>query len=75
MEFPMKVTVHHFKVYDPANDSWIIPQRKSTMERIESPGIRGLVIPGTAEDVDQMLLDDQGRYDPRHSWAANTLAI
>jgi hypothetical protein len=34
-----------------------------------------VVIPGTAEDVDQMLLDDQGRYDPRHSWAANTLAI
>lgn len=59
----MRVTVHHFRVYDAVNDSWVVPSRKSPAERIES--IRGVIIPGTAEDVDRSLLDDQDRYDPR----------
>lgn len=71
----MNVTVHHFKVYDASNDSWIVPQRKSTIERIQNPAIRGVVIPGTAEEVDERLLDDQGRYDPRHGWAANAFMM
>lgn len=60
----MRVTVHHFKVYDAVTDSWIVPPRKSPAERIE--GIRGaIIIPGTAEEVDRAALDDQDRYDPQ----------
>ncbi len=59
----MRVTVHHFQVYDAASDSWIVPSRKSPVERIER--VRGVIIPGTAEDVERSLLDDQERYDPR----------
>ena len=59
----MKVIVHHFKIYDPASDSWIVPPRKSTTERIQD--IRGIIIPGTGEEVDRAFLDEQGRYDPR----------
>ncbi|WP_295559935.1 hypothetical protein [uncultured Hyphomicrobium sp.] len=59
----MRVTVHHFKVYDAVNDSWIVPPRKSPAERIES--VRGVIIPGTAEEVERSVLDEQDRYDPR----------
>lgn len=59
----MRVTVHHFKVYDAINDSWIVPSRKSPAERIER--IRGAIIPGTAEEVDRSALDEQERYDPQ----------
>jgi len=59
----MRVTVHHFKVYDAASDSWIVPPLKSMTERIQD--IRGIIIAGTAEEVDRAALDEQGRYDPR----------
>lgn len=59
----MRVIVHHFKVYDAASDSWIVPTRKSPVERIERIG--GVIIPGTEEDVDRSVLDEQDRYDPR----------
>jgi len=59
----MRVTVHHFRVYDAATDSWIVPARKSPAERIER--IRGAIIPGTAEEVDRAALDEHERYDPQ----------
>ena len=59
----MRVVVHHFRVYDAASDSWIVPSRKSPVERIER--IRGTIIAGTAEEVDRSALDEHDRYDPQ----------
>ena len=59
----MKVIVHHFQVYDAVSDSWITPLRKSPAERIERA--HGIIIPGTGQEVDRSVLDDQDRYDPR----------
>lgn len=60
----MKITVHHFKVYDFVNDDWIVPPRKSPVDRIEQ--VHGVIIPNTAETVEEGDLDEQRRYDPRH---------
>lgn len=57
------VTVHHFRVWDIPNDTWIYPPLKSPESRIRNEA-RGEIIPGTAEDVDPSQLDEFGRYDP-----------
>jgi DNA-binding cell septation regulator SpoVG len=59
----MKVTVHHFRVYDGIKDVFIVPVRKSTADRIAR--IRGEIIQGSAEQVDAAALDQHERYDPR----------
>jgi hypothetical protein len=57
----MKITVHHFEVYDIKSDAWRSPLLKSTVERIQR--VDGRIVPGTAELVDAASLDEQ-RYDP-----------
>jgi hypothetical protein len=59
-----KITVYHFRVYDPITDSYIRPERKSPEDRIKNV-CHGEIIEGTAEEVDEADLDDQGRYAPR----------
>lgn len=59
----MKTTVYYFKVWSPGTDDYVIPQRKSTAERIKNV-CRGEIIEGTGEEVDVSALDEQGRYDP-----------
>lgn len=59
----MKVTVYHFRVYDPIKDEEFIPPRKSPEHRINRIGAQ--IIKETAEDVDASALDEQERYDPR----------
>jgi hypothetical protein len=65
------VTVHHFRVWDFANDRWVYPPLKSSAERIKNEA-RGEIIPDTAEEVDLSDLDEHGRYDPKKSEAKNT---
>jgi hypothetical protein len=59
----MKVTVHHFRVWNPTTDDYIMPRRKSPADRIKND-CNGEIIEGTAEDVDASSLDEHGRYDP-----------
>ena len=62
----MKVTVHHFKVYDVRTDKEIMPPLKSSEERIN--GILGaVIIPGTAELIEASKLDEYERNDPEKS--------
>jgi hypothetical protein len=56
------VTVYHFKVWDNARGDYTVPPLKSPAERIEEAG--GVIIPGTAEQVEERALDAHGRYDP-----------
>lgn len=55
------IEVFHFRVYDPVNDTWLIPKRKSPLTRIERA--HGEVIPGTGELVAVSQLDGQERYE------------
>ena len=54
------VVVHRFKLLEPATGDWIVQIPKSTQARIEALG--GLIIAGTAEEVDVAKIDDDGRY-------------
>ena len=65
----MKVTVHHFRVYDVINDAYVIPIRKSPADRIKRIG--GEIIPDTSEEVEVSSLDEHDRYDPRPKGDAN----
>jgi hypothetical protein len=56
-------TVYSFKVYDIRSDDWIQPALKSTKERIDQ--IRGTIIIGTAEEVNDEDVDENGRCRPR----------
>lgn len=58
-----RVTVYHFKVWDTSSDQYIVPERKSPLERIKFVG--GLVLEETAERVAQKDLDPHGRYSVR----------
>jgi hypothetical protein len=59
----MNVTVYHFRAWNPGTDEYIVPDRKSPAERIERIG--GTILPGTAEEVEDSVLDEHGRYEPR----------
>lgn len=61
---PTMIAVHHFRVYDPTNDGWHTPPAKSPQWRIEM--VRGEIIPGTEEHVEEDRLDADGRYWPDH---------
>jgi len=56
-------TVHQVRVWDFAEDKYVILPLKCTAERITL--IRGEIIPGTAEEVEESALDATGRYDPQ----------
>lgn len=58
-----KVKVYFFKVWDGTTDSFHMPERKSTAERIARVG--GAILPETEEEVDVDQLDDEDWYDPR----------
>ncbi len=58
----MKLTVYHFRVWDPVTDKYIVPRRKSPEKRIKHIG--GELFRDTAEVVDHATLDEQDRYDP-----------
>jgi hypothetical protein len=56
-----RITVYHFKVFDAANDSYVVPVRKSPMERIKMIG--GEPLMETAERIQPSALDGFGRYE------------
>ncbi|WP_315772766.1 MULTISPECIES: hypothetical protein [unclassified Bradyrhizobium] len=56
-----RVTVYHFKVFDTVNDRYIVPSRKSPMERIKMIG--GEPLMETAERIQPSALDRFGRYE------------
>jgi len=56
-----RVTVYHFKVFDTVNDRYVVPVRKSPMERIKMIGGEPLV--ETAERIQPTALDQFGRYE------------
>jgi hypothetical protein len=56
-----RVTVYHFKVFDTVNDSYVVPVRKSPMERIKMIG--GEPLMETAERIQPIALDRFGRYE------------
>ncbi|MEY9537861.1 hypothetical protein ABIE85_000921 [Bradyrhizobium diazoefficiens] len=56
-----RVTVYHFKVYDTVNDRYVVPVRKSPMERIKMIG--GEPLMETAERIQPSALDLFGRYE------------
>jgi hypothetical protein len=64
-----RVTVYHFKVFDTANDTYVVPTRKSPMERIKMIG--GVPMMETAERVQPGALDQFGRYEARATTVAN----
>ena len=57
------VTVHSYKRWDISRDVYVTTRLKGTPNYITS--IRGEVMLNTAEDVDPLCIDDQGRYDPK----------
>jgi hypothetical protein len=63
-----RVTVYHFKVWDAQSGQYIVPERKSPLERIKSIGGEALI--DTAERVDESALDAHGRYSVK---ARNTV--
>ena len=54
------IKVYNFRCYDPKSDQFIIPNRKSTRERIMN--VRCEIIEGTEEEVRETDLDEEGRY-------------
>jgi hypothetical protein len=56
------VRVHHFKVWNIHKGDWEIPPSKRTAESIAE--LKGQIIPDTAEEIDQMQIDNHGRYFP-----------
>lgn len=58
-------TVHHFLVFDEAEEEYVIPPLKSTEDRIIRVG--GEILPCTEEVVDRSALDSAGRYDPKRA--------
>lgn len=58
-----KVKVYFFKVWNGTTDSYEMPPRKSTADRIKNI-CKGEILLETEEEVDSDLLDDEGRYDP-----------
>jgi len=56
-----RVTVYHFKVFDVVNDRYVVPIRKSPMERIKMIG--GEPLEETAERIQPSALDQFGRYE------------
>lgn len=56
-----RVTVYHFKVFDTVNDRYVVPVRKSPMERIKMIG--GEPMMETAERIKTSALDQFGRYE------------
>jgi hypothetical protein len=55
-----RVTVYHFKVWDTQNDKYIVPERKSPLERIKLIG--GEPMMETAERIQRSALDQYGRH-------------
>ena len=60
MEF--MVTVYRYKLFDRRDGDWVVQIAKATKERIEALG--GRIIDGSAEDVDESLVDSAGRHVP-----------
>jgi hypothetical protein len=56
------VTVHRFKLLDPATGDWVVQLAKSTEDHIAALG--GSIIEFTTEAVDQSMIDADGRYIP-----------
>jgi len=59
------VTVHRYRLFEQETGDWVVQLSKGSEAHIEKLG--GKIIAGTAEQVDQALIDDQGRYLPRQS--------
>ncbi|GIQ78260.1 hypothetical protein BraRD5C2_67100 [Bradyrhizobium sp. RD5-C2] len=57
-----RVTVYHFKFWDASSGDYIVPERKSTRERINMIGAE--ILDDTAERVETRSLDNLGRYTP-----------
>jgi hypothetical protein len=64
-----RVTVYHFKVFDTVNDRYVVPLRKSPMERIKMIGGEPLV--ETAERIQPTALDQFGRYETSNAAIPN----
>lgn len=57
------ITVHSFSIYNIMHDAYLPCRGKATEEKIDELG--GKVIPHTAEEIDDSLLTETGRYhDP-----------
>jgi hypothetical protein len=52
-------------LFEQETGDWVVQLSKGSEAHIEKLG--GKIIAGTAEEVDQALIDDQGRYLPRQS--------
>jgi hypothetical protein len=57
------VTVYYFRVWSIATGGYVTSARKAIAETIRE--VKGEVITGTAEEVDETALDDQGFWGPR----------
>ena len=56
------ITVFRYKLFDQRDRDWVVQLSKSTKARIEALG--GRIIDGTAEDVDEAMLDSNEHYIP-----------
>jgi hypothetical protein len=65
------VRVHQTKSWDIQSGDWVVHPLKSTEERIKAWN-ELVAIPGTAEDVDSAMVDDDGHYIPHGSHPSTT---
>lgn len=58
---PPTVTVFNFRLFGPNEGGGIQPPYKATRDKIVQQ-LRGVVLEGTAEEVEPSMLDDEGIY-------------
>ena len=62
------VKVYRFRVQDAHSGDWIVQLSKATEHRIVQIG--GRIIEGTAEDVPEAAIDEDGRHFPVRTLSA-----
>jgi hypothetical protein len=52
------ITVYRYQIFDTHSQSYMLPRSPATRRAIDSAG--GLIVPGSAEEVDIECVDDDG---------------
>jgi hypothetical protein len=56
------ITVYRYRLYDPDADAWVVQLSKATAQHIAA--VKGRIIDGTAEEVDDSAVDAEGYFAP-----------
>jgi hypothetical protein len=52
------ITVYRYRIFDPHSQSYMLPRSPATRRAIDSAG--GVIVPGSAEEVEIECVDDDG---------------